>query len=205
MTSSDKEDLDEISKKTLKKMKVSIDINDEWFKKFQTLTLAGNGTALVVLITSFEPTKNKNSIELIRDNVELFAPFAIGLILSAIATFWAARINAIVASKKIYYDTLKEGSPSDKLIDDQLAQMDRVYPPPISLEERRTRKSSLKGKIEKATRPIADELNRRQIKDANSIFNSLKLSALLFLFGIIYIGFGDRINSAIKSFIDCII
>ena len=188
----------EIGDDVLKDMKISIDTNDDWFKKFQTLTLAGNGAALALLLTSFKSTADNPAIEQLRGHVELFIPFALGVILSAIATFWAARINGIIASKKLQIELVKAGGPIDEVFEQQLQAMTAAFSPTLTEEELRKGMETAKAKGIKETQKLTNELNRRQIRDSKNVFLALTVSGVLFLLGLINIGFGNYLNSFAK-------
>ena len=185
----------EIGDDVLKEMKVTIDTNDDWFKKFQTLTLAGNGAALALLLTSFKATADSPTIDQMRDHIELFVPFTLGVMLSALATFWAARINGIVKHKKIQNDLLKDGGVWDEVLQEDLRKMISAYSPTLSEKSIREGLEEVKVKSKKEANKIRNELDRRHNRDSKNVFRALKLSSVLFVFGLINIGFGNHLNS----------
>lgn len=188
----------EVTDDVLKDIKITIDTNDDWFKKFQTLTLAGNGAALALLLTSFKSTPEISAINQSRDHIELFVPFTLGVMLSAIATFWAARINGIIRHKNNHFDMMKEGGPLDELFEEDLQRMVSAYSPTLSEEHLRKTLEETKSKGKKETNKLINELNRRQIRDSQNVFIALNASSILFVLGLINIGFGNHLNSFVK-------
>jgi len=186
-----------LTPKKLKKMRITLDINDDWFKKFQTLALAGNASALALLFASFKSNINEAAISQVRRNIDLFIPFGLGVLSAATATYMAAKINAIVKSKTLQRDMLKDGGPLDELnnkhiadMEKQIADMKKKFPT-ASQNNTEFDADDFKKRMRSAVKPISDELNKRHIKASNWVFRLVKLSVFFFLIGLIYIGFGD--------------
>jgi len=178
-------------------MRITLDINDDWFKKFQTLALAGNASALALLFASFKSNINEAAISQVRRNIDLFIPFGLGVLSAAAATYMAAKINAIVKSKTLQRDILKDGGILVELNNEHIADMEnqitilrKKFPTaPQNVFEFDV--DDFKKKLTDAVEPISDELNKRHIKASNWVFRLVKLSVVFFLIGLVYTGFGD--------------
>ena len=195
------------------KLNRTICIDDDWLKKFQTLTLAGNGTALVMLGSFIKSTSTQNSIEILRDNVILFVPFIIGIIISAGATLLAIQVKEEFEHQKSLRQVFDEVRDNDALQEHQkrLAVKSYLIKMNFATPEQKNFNTLVEALVSKnemddildagnqnTLQSFLDKSDKKIIRLVRNVKMLFIVSAILFGLGLIILGFGDMVYNCLK-------
>ena len=149
-----------------------------WLKRTHTILLSGHGGALIMLCTAL--SDDSGTLNGIRDNIFIFVPFVFGLI----ALIWTG-------FRGITLDTYRTSIDIRSQLEDELKS--------APLEG--TKRDRILADIQFIESKIKD-LNKKIKKRPWTSRFSLWVSGLMFILGIVMIGFGDKALTAFAELKD---